>query len=243
MEKNVLELRDVWKIYKMDSVEVPAVKGISMKIREGEFVAVVGASGSGKSTALSIMGALDVPTTGLVYLDGTEITTLPESELARIRGKKIGFVFQTFNLYPTLNVFENIALPMRIHEFGEEKIKRTVEELVKLVGLEHRNDHLPAQLSGGERQRVAIARALSAEPSMVLADEPTGNLDTATSMEIMKLFSDLHRKQGKTVVLVTHEPDIAKYAERVIELRDGKIIYDGKNRSQGGKKFVVKKTI
>jgi len=243
MEKNVLELKDVWKIYKMDSVEVPAVKGISMKIKEGEFVAVVGASGSGKSTALSIMGALDVPTTGLVYLDGTEITTLPESELARIRGKKIGFVFQTFNLYPTLNVFENIALPMRIHEFDEKKIKRTVEELVKLVGLEHRNDHLPAQLSGGERQRVAIARALSAEPSMVLADEPTGNLDTATSMEIMKLFSDLHRKQGKTVVLVTHEQDIAKYAERVVELRDGKIIYDGKNRPNSGEKFTAKKTI
>ncbi|MFH1545062.1 MAG: ABC transporter ATP-binding protein [archaeon] len=229
MVNTVLELKDVWKIYQMDSVEVPALRGISMHVKEGEFVAVVGASGSGKSTALNMIGALDIPTKGLVFLSGTEITQLPESRIARIRGKEIGFVFQVFNLYPTLNVFENIALPMKIHEFSEEKIKKKVKELIKLIGLEHRERHLPAQLSGGERQRVAIARALSAEPSMVLADEPTGNLDTKTSYEIMKLFEDLHKKEGKTVVVVTHESDIAKYAERVIELRDGKIIYDGKN--------------
>ncbi|MBU1120319.1 ABC transporter ATP-binding protein [Candidatus Micrarchaeota archaeon] len=229
MVNTVLELKDVWKIYQMDSVEVPALRGISMHVKEGEFVAVVGASGSGQSTALNMIGALDIPTKGLVFLSGTEITQLPESRIARIRGKEIGFVFQVFNLYPTLNVFENIALPMKIHEFSEEKIKKKVKELIKLIGLEHRERHLPAQLSGGERQRVAIARALSAEPSMVLADEPTGNLDTKTSYEIMKLFEDLHKKEGKTVVVVTHESDIAKYAERVIELRDGKIIYDGKN--------------
>lgn len=227
MGKTVLELSDVWKIYKMGSVEVPAVKGISMKINEGEFVAVTGASGSGKSTALGIMGALDVPTRGLVFLDGTEITRLPESQLARIRGKKIGFVFQMFNLYPTLNVFENIALPMRIHEFSEEEVQKKTKELIKLVGLEHRVNHLPAQLSGGESQRVAVARALSTDPSMVLADEPTGNLDTKTGNEIMRLFADLHKKHGKTLVIVTHEPDIAKYAERTIELKDGKIIYAG----------------
>jgi putative ABC transport system ATP-binding protein len=212
---------------------VPAVRGISLKVRKGEFVAIVGASGSGKSTVLNMVGALDTPTKGSVFLDGKEITRLPESELARIRGKKIGFVFQTFNLYPTLDVFENIALPMRIHEFGEKEIEDKVKELAVLVGLENRARHLPAHLSGGERQRVAIARALSADPSMVLADEPTGNLDTKTSHEILELFGSLHKKQGKTIVLVTHEPDIAEYAERLIELKDGKIVYDGKNHRRG----------
>lgn len=229
MNEPVLELKDVWKVYKMDSVEVPALKGISLKIQEGEFVAVTGASGSGKSTALSLMGALDIPTNGTVLLDGIDITPLPESKLARIRGKKIGFVFQMFNLHPTLNVFENIALPMRIHEFEDNAIKEKVSKLVALVSLSHRAGHLPAQLSGGERQRVAIARALSTDPSMVLADEPTGNLDTKTGHEIMDLLIDLNSRQGKTIVLVTHEPDIAEYAQRIISLKDGKIIFDGKN--------------
>lgn len=213
----------------MESIEVPALKGISLKINEGEFVAMTGSSGSGKSTALSMMGALDVPTKGSVFLDGTDITPLSESRLARIRGKKIGFVFQMFNLHPTLNVFENIALPMRIHEFENNEIKEKVRELVSLVGLSHRSGHLPSQLSGGERQRVAVARALSTNPSMVLADEPTGNLDTKTGHEIMDLLSELNSKQGKTIVLVTHEQDIAEYAERTVSLKDGKIVFDGKN--------------
>ncbi len=230
MTKTVLELENIWKIYKMDSVEVPAVKGINLKITEGEFVAVIGASGSGKSTILNIMGALDLPTKGKVFLTEKELTKLTESQVARMRGKEIGFVFQTFNLYPTLNIFENIALPMRIHEFGEEIIKKQVDTLIKLVGLEHRKEHLPSQLSGGERQRVAIARALSSKPSMILADEPTGNLDTATGKEIMNLFVKLHEKEKKTIVIVTHEHDIAAYAERLIEMRDGKIMYDGKNK-------------
>ncbi|MDD5148388.1 MAG: ABC transporter ATP-binding protein [Candidatus ainarchaeum sp.] len=228
----VLELRNVWKVYKMDSVEVTAIRDISLKINDGEFVAVVGASGSGKSTALSIMGALDVPTKGGVFLDGTEITRLSESKIARIRGKTIGFVFQTFNLHPTLNVFENIALPMRIHEFPDSRINSRVRELLGLVGLEQREKHLPAQLSGGERQRVAVARALSTEPSMILADEPTGNLDSKTSLEIMKLFAELNRK-GKTIVLVTHEMNLAAYAGRRIALSDGKIVFDGKNIKRG----------
>lgn len=232
MTETVLQLKDVWKVYQMDSVKVPALKGISFKVSKGEFLAVIGASGSGKSTALNMIGALDTPTKGLVFLDGTDITRLSESRLARVRGKKIGFIFQTFNLYPTLNVFDNIALPMRIHEFSETEIDEKVRELAGLVGLEHRTGHRPTQLSGGERQRVAIARALSAEPSMVLADEPTGNLDTKTSNEILKLFIDLHEKEGKTIVMVTHELDIAKHAERIVELKDGKIVYDGKSKKR-----------
>ena len=225
----VLKIEDAWKVYKMGEVEVAAVKGIDLTIEEGEFVAVIGASGSGKSTTLNIMGALDIPSKGKVLLDGVDITKLDESALARIRGKKIGFVFQAFNLYPSLNVFENIALPMRIHEFSEKEIQETVPLLITKVGLAHREDHLPSQLSGGERQRVAIARALSTKPSMILADEPTGNLDTKTSLEIIGMLRELH-DEGKTVVMVTHEQDIAAFAERVVTLRDGKVLSDKKQR-------------
>ncbi|VVB75813.1 putative ABC transporter ATP-binding protein [uncultured archaeon] len=228
MKKTVLELKNVSKIYKMDSVEVPAVKGISLKVTEGEFVAIIGASGSGKSTMLNLVGALDSPTSGEVYLDGINITSIKEDNVARIRGKKIGFVFQTFNLYPTLDIHENIALPMRIHELDETKIDGKVNSLAKMVGLGQRMGHLPSQLSGGERQRVAIARALSTDPAMILADEPTGNLDSKTGEEIMDIFTSLNEKQGKTIVLVTHEKEFAAYAKRVIEMKDGKVVYDGK---------------
>jgi len=231
-ERPVLELRDIWKIYKLGDVEVPALQGINIKVKKGEFLSVIGASGSGKSTVLNMIGALDVPTRGEIYLNGVGISKLDESKLARIRGKTIGFVFQTFNLYPTLNVFENIALPMRIHEFPEKEIKTKVKELAGLVGLTHRIKHLPAQLSGGERQRVAVARALSTDPDIILADEPTGNLDSKTSKEIMSLIKNLHKEHGKTIILVTHEHDLAEYAERIIELIDGKI----KLERKGGKK-------
>ena len=224
MAKTVLELKDAWKIYNMDSIEVPVMRGMSMKINEGEFVAILGASGSGKSTTLNIMGCLDVPTRGAVILDGVDVTNLSEANLARIRGKKIGFVFQTFNLYPTLNVYENIALPMRIHEFTESEIHSNVNELIGQVGLGHRNNYYPSQLSGGEKQRVAIARALSTEPAIILADEPTGNLDTKTSTEIMDILTGLNEEKNKTIVVVTHEHDIAAYTERTITLKDGHII-------------------
>jgi len=226
MANTVLELKDVWKVYKMGEVEVPALKGINLKVEDGEFVAVIGSSGSGKSTALNMMGALDSPSRGRILLDGVDITTLSESGLARVRGKKIGFIFQVFNLYPTLNVYENIALPMRIHEFPEAEIRKNTTELIRRVGLGSRARHLPKELSGGERQRVAIARALSTSPSMVLADEPTGNLDSKTSHEIMKILAALNRTEGRTVVLITHEPEMAEYTDRIITLKDGEIISD-----------------
>ena len=233
MNQAILELDNVSKDYKMDLVKVTAINDISLKVTNGEFVAIMGASGSGKSTLLNLIGALDSPTSGRVLIDGVDLTSLAESQVARIRGKKIGFVFQAYNLYPTLSVEENIALPMKIHEFGGKEIERKVGELVKLVGLEHRQRHLPAQLSGGERQRVAVARALSTTPALVLADEPTGNLDSKTGLEIMELFKKLNSKQGMTIVLVTHEHDIAGYSKRIIAMKDGKILSDKKN---GGRK-------
>lgn len=231
-KKVLLEFKDVRKIYRAGLIDVPAVRGISFHIDSGEFVAIMGASGSGKSTVLNMVGAMDTPTDGIVSLDSQDITKLSESDLARLRGKKIGFIFQTFNLYPTLNVFDNIALPMRIHEYSIEKVNEQVNRLARLVKMEHRLTHLPSELSGGERQRVAIARALSAEPEILLADEPTGNLDSKTSYEILDIFNNLYKNEGLTIIMVTHEPDIAAYAKRIIELRDGLIKYDGKNTFQ-----------
>ncbi|MGC8993535.1 MAG: ABC transporter ATP-binding protein [Candidatus Aenigmatarchaeota archaeon] len=227
--KTLIELKNVSKVYKMEEVEVPALKGINMKIKRGEFVSVIGPSGSGKSTLLHIIGCLDRPTKGEVILDGIDVSKLSDNELSRIRAKKIGFVFQFFNLYPTLTALENVELPMMIVEKDKSERKKRARELLKIVGLEKRAEHLPSQLSGGERQRVAIARALANDPPLILADEPTGNLDSKSGKEIVSLLKKLQEEKGKTIVMVTHSLDIAKFADRLIYLKDGEIIRDDKN--------------
>jgi putative ABC transport system ATP-binding protein len=223
MSNVIIELQDVKKIYKMDGVETPALRGVNLKINKGEFVAIMGPSGSGKSTLLHMVGALDTPTSGKVYLDGVDISTLKESDLARLRGKKIGIVFQFFNLHPTLNALENIELPMIIVEKDKKERQQRALELLKAVGLEHRAHHLPSQLSGGEQQRIAIARALANEPEIILADELTGNLDTKTKAEIMNFLLQLQKEKKMTVTVITHELEIAQYAETIIHIVDGKI--------------------
>jgi len=225
--KSVIELKNICKTYQADGVEVQALKDVDLIIKKEEFIAIMGPSGSGKSTLLHMIGVLDKPTTGKIYLDGTDISKLNDSKLARLRGRKIGFVFQFFNLYPTLTAKENIELPMLIIECDKNEREKKVSKLLKTVGLEMRAEHLPSQLSGGERQRVAIARALANDPPLILADEPTGNLDTKTGSEIMKFLNKLQEKEKVTIVMVTHEHDIAKYAERTVYLRDGKIIEGG----------------
>ncbi|MEM5879140.1 MAG: ABC transporter ATP-binding protein [Candidatus Aenigmatarchaeota archaeon] len=224
--KPVVELRKVSKVYKMDEVEVTALKDLDLKIMEKEFAAIIGPSGSGKSTLLHLIGLLDKPTSGKIFLDGVDTSKLKDKQLARLRGRKIGFVFQFFNLYPTLTALENVELPMMIAEKDKRESEKRAIELLKKVGLEKRANHLPSQLSGGERQRVAIARALANDPALILADEPTGNLDSKSGEEVMKIFNKL-QEEGKTIVMVTHEMNIARYAERIIYLRDGRIIKGG----------------
>jgi putative ABC transport system ATP-binding protein len=216
----VIELDDVWKVYKMDAVEVPALRGIKMQIKRGEFFVVLGPSGSGKSTLLNAIGCLDTPTRGTIYLDGKDISKLEESQLAQIRGRKIGFVFQTFNLIPSLTALENVALPMTFQGVAREKRTTTSKALLEKVGLGHRINFKPGQLSGGERQRVAIARALVNNPDVILADEPTGNLDTKTGREILDILLKLN-KEGKTIIMITHEMELAKHAQRICFLKDG----------------------
>ena len=221
--KPIIELRNVSKVYKMGEVEVHALRDVSLQIREGDFVAVMGPSGSGKSTMMNMIGCLDIPTSGTILLDGQDISQLSESRLARLRGDKIGFVFQFFNLYPSLSVLGNVELPMRIHDYDEAEISKRSLELLNLIGLEDRKDHLPSQLSGGQMQRVSIARALSTNPSIILADEPTGNIDSKTSGEIMNFLKKLHEKNNETIIIVTHDINVAKYARKIIHLKDGQI--------------------
>ncbi len=221
--ETIIELQDVWKVYQMGEVQVTALSGINLAIKRGEAVAITGPSGCGKSTMLNMIGCLDMPTRGKIFLESRDISEFERDELARIRGKKIGFVFQTFNLYPTLTALENIRLPMRIHEISEKEVEETSQKLLTTVGLAERGHHFPAQLSGGQQQRVAIARALSTSPSILLADEPTGNLDTKAGGEIMEVFKQLNN-EGLTIVMITHDPRIAGYAQRVVKMLDGKIV-------------------
>jgi putative ABC transport system ATP-binding protein len=216
----MLELENITKVYKAGQTEVPALRGISCRIESGEMVSIIGPSGSGKSTLMNIIGCLDKPTSGQYRLDETEVSELNDNQLAEIRNKKIGFVFQSFHLLPRTTALANVELPL-IYSGASNRRQRALQVL-ESVGLAHRVTHRPSELAGGEQQRVAIARALVTNPSLILADEPTGNLDTRTSQEIMLIFKQLN-KQGMTIVLVTHEPDIAAYTQRTIKLRDGQI--------------------
>jgi putative ABC transport system ATP-binding protein len=226
MAQALIEIRDLWKIYELGDVSVTALASVSLDVRYGEFVAIMGSSGSGKSTLMNIIGCLDRPTRGTYRLDGADVSTLSPDDRAEIRNTKIGFVFQNFNLVPRTTAVENVELPLFYGDLpltAQHERARAALASVGLIGREH---HLPNQLSGGEQQRVAIARALVNRPPLLLADEPTGNLDTRTSIDILGIFQELNRSQGITVMIVTHEADIARYAGRVVTFRDGRIVLD-----------------
>ena len=221
--EHIIELHNISKYYHMGDNLVKALNDVDIHIKRGDFVAIMGPSGSGKSTGMNLVGSLDLATKGAIYLDGVNIEHFDESELAQVRGRKIGFIFQQFNLIPNLTALENVALPMMFQEVDEEDRIERAENLLKLVGLEDRTDHYPGQLSGGQQQRVAIARALANDPEVILADEPTGNLDTKTGENVMKFLNELNEK-GKTIIMVTHSPELAhEHAKIIYWLKDGKV--------------------
>ncbi|OGC79672.1 MAG: macrolide ABC transporter ATP-binding protein [candidate division Zixibacteria bacterium RBG_16_40_9] len=218
----LIKTEDLWKVYELGAEKIPAVQGINLEVAKGEYMAIMGPSGSGKSTLMNLIGCLDTPTRGKYYLNGKLVSDMNDDQLAYIRNKEIGFVFQTFNLLPRATALHNVELPLIYNGTDSETRIQKAKQALKLVDLEDRMYHKPNELSGGQRQRVAVARALVNNPSIILADEPTGNLDTATGIDIMNLFDRLH-KQGNTVILITHEHDVARYADRIIHIRDGKI--------------------
>jgi len=227
--ETIMELQDVWKIYKMGEVEVPALRGVNIEIRKGDFVAIMGASGSGKSTMMNLIGCLDIPSKGRIYLKSRDISALSESDLASFRGKTIGFIFQQYNLIQSMSAFENVMLPLEFLEYDDQKAANRTKEILTLVGLGDMMYNRPTQLSGGQQQRVSIARSLVSDPEIILADEPTGALDSVTGREILEMLHSLWKGQGKTIIMVTHDLNLAKYAHTMVELRDGKILRISEN--------------
>ncbi len=232
MQSALIQVEDLWKIYELGDVSVTALADVTLEIGRGEFTAIMGASGSGKSTFMNLIGCLDRPTRGRYRLDGVDVSTLSSDERAEIRNRKLGFVFQSFNLIARTSALENVELPLFYSDLPLAEQRSRARAALQMVGLADREHHLPNQLSGGQQQRVAIARALVNQPPLILADEPTGNLDSRTSIEILEIFQDLNRSQGITVLLVTHEPDIATFARRVITFRDGHVISDAHQAPQ-----------
>ncbi len=222
-EVPLIKLTNVWKIYQMGEIEFAALKGINLEIYEGEFLIILGPSGSGKSTLMNLLGCLDIPSKGTVCLNSKDISELNESELAVVRGQMIGFIFQSFNLLPTLNTEENVLLPMEFQEENRQISRQKASYLLEIVGLSDKKKNLPSQLSGGQKQRVAIARSLAVNPPIILADEPTGNLDTKTGDYILEFLDGLQKSEGKTIIIVTHDLELVKYATRIVYIRDGEI--------------------
>lgn len=234
-DNTIIKVQDLYKTYQNGDVAVHALNEINFEIKRGEFVSIMGASGSGKSTLMNILGCLDTPTDGHYYLEGIDIREKTDNELCEIRNRKIGFVFQSFNLIPRTSALKNVELPMIYAKIKAHERKERALELLNKVGLKERKDHKPNEMSGGQRQRVAIARALSNKPPIILADEPTGNLDSKSSIEIMQIFTQLN-DEGNTVIMVTHEPDIAEYTKRILTFKDGRMISDRINLNPKGAK-------